>query len=62
MFALCLNSSFVDARVGFLNNRGNLDGLLWESKEKREVDWNRACGTTFCLWTGTRRRCFRRGP
>ena len=50
MFAVCLNSSFVDARVGFLKNRGNRECLLWESKEKRSwigielVGLHSACG------------------
>jgi len=43
MFGACLDPGFVDARVGFLKNRGNRDCLLWGSKEKRELDWNRAC-------------------
>src|SRR6266704_375305 len=43
MFGACLGPSFVDTRVGFLKNRGNRECLLWGSKEKRELDWNRAC-------------------
>src|SRR2546427_1556634 len=54
MFGLCPNRSLVDVRAEFLKNRGNRDGLLWDSKKRRSwigiglvgyilpVDWNKA--------------------
>src|SRR2546428_13775691 len=54
MFGACLDPSFVDARVGFLKNRGNRGVFCGDLKKRRSwigiglvgyilpVDWNKA--------------------